>query len=98
MNETEIYNIKRLRLQQTVEEINMKKITQKDRVLQHLRDYGSITTWQAYSEYGVTRLSAVIFDLIHKDGIKIACSERLTGKNRYGDKLSCTKYKLIRGE
>ena len=98
MNETEIYNIKRLRLQQTVEEINMKKITQKDRVLQHLRDYGSITTWESFQDYGITRLSAVIFDLIHKDDIKIDCSERLTVKNRYGEKVSCTKYKLIRGE
>ena len=26
------------------------------------------------------------------------CSERLTVKNRYGEKVSCTKYKLIRGE
>jgi hypothetical protein len=76
----------------------MKKVTQRTRVLRHLEDYGSITTWQAYSEYGITRLSAVIFDLIHKDNIKIDCSERLTVKNRYGEKVSCTKYKLIRGE
>ena len=75
----------------------MKKVTQRDRVLRHLEDYGSITTWQAYL-YGITRLSAVIFDLIHKDDIKIDCSERLTVKNRYGEKVSCTKYKLIRGE
>ena len=98
MNETEIYNIKRLRLQQTVEEINMKKITQKDRVLQHLRNYGSITTWESYQDYGITRLSAVIFDLIHKFGVHIDNSERVTKKNRYGEKVSCTKYKLIRGE
>lgn len=95
MNETEIYNIKRLRLQQTVEEINMKKITQKDRVLQHLRDYGSITTWESFQDYGITRLSAVIFDLIHKFGIPIDGSERVSKKNRYGEKVSCTKYKLV---
>lgn len=76
----------------------MKKVTQRTRVLRHLEDYGSITTWQAYSEYNITRLSAVIFDLIHKDNIKIDCSERLTVKNRYGEKVSCTKYKLIRSE
>ena len=31
-----------------------KKITQKDRVLQFIRDFGSITSWQAYSELGCT--------------------------------------------
>ena len=62
MNETEIYNIKRFRLQQTVEEINMKKITQKDRVLQHLRDYGSITTWESFSEYsGLNIISMLLY-------------------------------------
>ena len=76
----------------------MKKVTQRARVLRHLENHGSITTWQAYSKYGITRLSAVIFDLTHKDNIKIDCSERLTVKNRYGEKVSCTKYKLIRGE
>ena len=76
----------------------MKKVTQRARVLRHLENHGSITTWQAYSKYGITRLSAVIFDLIHKDDIKIDCSERLTVKNRYGEKVSCTKYKLIRSE
>ena len=73
----------------------MKKITQKDRVLQHLRDYGSITTWESFQDYGITRLSAVIFDLIHKFDVPIDCSERVSKKNRYGEKVSCTKYKLI---
>ena len=76
----------------------MKKVTQRTRVLRHLENHGSITTWQAYAKYGITRLSAVIFDLIHKDNIKIDCSERLTVKNRYGEKVSCTKYRLIRSE
>ena len=76
----------------------MKKVTQRTRVLRHLESHGSITTWQAYSKYNITRLSAVIFDLIHKDNIKIDCSERLTVKNRYGEKVSCTKYRLIRSE
>ena len=98
MNEVEIYNIKRFRLLQTIREINMKKVTQKDRVLQHLRDYGSITTWESFQDYGITRLSAVIFDLIHKFDIPIDCSERVSKKNRYGEKVSCTKYKLIRGK
>ena len=31
----------------------MKRVTQKTRVLRHLKDYGSITTLQAYSEYAL---------------------------------------------
>lgn len=29
------------------------KITQCDRILRHLRDYGSITAIEAFSEYGI---------------------------------------------
>ena len=68
------------------------KTTQNDRILRHLKDYGTITTWEAIQEYGVTRLSARIKDL--KDlgyGIN---SEWLSSKNRYGEKVSYKKYIL----
>ena len=40
----------------------MKKVTQKTRVLRHLEDYGSITTWQAYSEYsGLNIISMLLY-------------------------------------
>lgn len=32
------------------------KITQKERVVQYIRDFGSISSWEAYSELGVTQL------------------------------------------
>lgn len=31
-----------------------------DRILRHLDDYGSITSWEAIKEYGCTRLSQYI--------------------------------------
>ena len=40
----------------------MKKVTQRTRVLRHLEDYGSITTWQAYSEYsGLNIISMLLY-------------------------------------
>lgn len=76
----------------------VKKVTQRTRVLRHLEDYGSITSWRAFTDYNITRLSAIIFDLKHKYDIPIDSSERITKKNRYGEKVSFTNYKLIRGE
>ena len=67
-------------------------MTQDERVLRHLKDYKSITSWEAITEYGITRISAVIHRL-RKDGYKIA-TEYQTTKNRYGDKVSYGVYKL----
>lgn len=63
----------------------------KDRVLQHLKDFGSITSWEAIREYGITRLSAVIFNL-RKD--YIIEDEYIQSVNRYGDNVHFKKYYL----
>ena len=39
-------------------------------ILSHLMQHGSITTWEAIQQYGITRLSGRIFDL-RKAGYKI---------------------------
>lgn len=41
----------------------MKKPTQKEEVLAYMRDYGSISTFEAYTELGVTQLGARIKEL-----------------------------------
>ena len=38
-------------------------MTQEDKVLQYMQDFGSITTWDAFTDLGITRLSAKIFNL-----------------------------------
>lgn len=68
------------------------KLTQYDRVLKHLKDYGTITSWESFSEYGITRLSAVVY-LLRKDGYNITGEFKST-KNRYGDPTSFIEYKL----
>ena len=69
-----------------------KEITQYDRVLQHLKVKNKITSWESIMEYGVTRLSAVIY-MLRKDGYNIS-SEFKSAKNRYGDMVSFVEYTL----
>ena len=67
-------------------------VTQCDRILRHLKDYGSITPLEAMNEYGIMRLAARINDL-RAQGIAIE-SEVKTGKNRYGEDTHFSVYRL----
>ena len=64
-----------------------------DRILRHLKDYGSITSLEAFKDYGNTRLSATIF-LLRKDGYKIS-SEKVAFRNRYGKIVYFAIYILL---
>ena len=66
-------------------------LSQNERILRHIKDHGSITTLEAFQDYGVTRLSARIWDLRHKMGHEIE-SETIAGKNRYGETTTFSKY------
>ena len=69
------------------------KISQCDRILRHLRDYGSITSLEAITEYGILRLASRINDLKGR-GYNIT-SETVMGKNRYKEKVHYSVYRLI---
>ena len=58
--------------------------SQKDRILNHLKKYGSITQKDAWELYGASRLSAIIYNLKHKEGYNIT-TQTVQGKNRYGE-------------
>lgn len=70
----------------------MEKLTQTEKVLAYIKDYGSISTWQAFTDLGITRLASRICD-IEKSGVRV---ERQTevATNRYGDKVHYTRYSL----
>lgn len=68
----------------------MEKMTQCERVIRHMEDYGSITSADAMFEYGIMRLASRICDL-RKRGFPIV-SERVKRKNRYGEPVSFSKY------
>ena len=67
-------------------------ITQCERILRHLKDYGSITSLEAVTEYGIMRLASRINDL-RSEGVAIV-SETKTGKNRYGETTHFAVYRL----
>lgn len=68
-------------------------MTQCERILRHLQDYGSITQAEAVTEYGCYRLGARIWDL-KAQGVPIR-SERVTGKNRYDEPVSFSRYSIV---
>lgn len=67
-------------------------MTQNEKVLRHMQDFGSITSMDAFTEYGCTRLSARIKDL-RDAGISINAT-RETRVNRYGEKVSFARYSI----
>ena len=71
-------------------------MTQCERIIRHLEDYGSITSATAMEEYGIMRLASRISDL-KKQGVSIK-TEIVSGKNRYGERTSYARYSLGGGE
>lgn len=69
------------------------KATQCERILRHLRDFGSITSLEAITEYGILRLASRINDL-KRQGYNIS-AERGKGKNRYGEQTTFAVYRLV---
>lgn len=68
------------------------KMTQCDRIIRHMQDYGSISSMEAIQEYGILRLASRISDL-REQGYDIV-SETKTGKNRYGEATHYAVYRL----
>lgn len=71
-------------------------MTQNERVKRHLEKYGTITTLEAFRDYGITRLSARIWDLKHKDGLVIT-EERKVARNRFDEATHVSVYRLEGG-
>ena len=67
--------------------------SQKKEVLRHLKDEGSITSWEAFMEYGITRLTAIIWILRHEEGLDIE-TKNITKRNRYDNVVNYAKYSL----
>ena len=70
----------------------MAKLTQCERILRHMKDFGSIDPMTAIRDYGCMRLASRIADLKGM-GYDIV-SERTKGKNRYEEQTSYCTYRL----
>lgn len=69
------------------------KTNQKSRILDYIKQFGSITSWEAYNELGITQLGARI-DQLQKEGYEFK-TEWEHKKNRYGDDVSFKRYYMV---
>lgn len=67
-------------------------MTQCERIVRHMEDYGSISSLEAMTEYGIMRLASRITDL-RSQGLPIKRVME-TSKNRYGEHVSYARYYL----
>lgn len=71
--------------------------TQANRVLQYMKDFGSITQYEALRDLGIMRLASRISELRLKRDINIE-SDFVTVRNRYNEKCQIKRYYLGKGE
>lgn len=67
-------------------------MNQKERLLNHLKQYGKINPLEAWVSLGIYRLSAVIYELRKMD-IKIR-TENIPVKNQFGETVHVATYIL----
>ena len=67
-------------------------MTQTKKILEFMKENGSITPMEALSEFGCMRLAARISD-IRADGVNVV-STMEQSKNRYGETVRFARYRL----
>lgn len=68
------------------------RTTQKDRILEYIRKFGSISSFEAYANLGITQLGARI-DQLKKEGYEFK-TEWESNTNRFGEKTEYKRYYL----
>jgi len=74
-----------------------KVLSQHKMVIDYLKAHKTITSQEAFKNLGVTRLSAIIYDLKHQQGYNIQ-TYTIHPINRFGTKCNCAEYHLIESE
>lgn len=67
-------------------------MTQKERIIEYIRQCGSITSWEAYQDLGIMQLGARI-DQLKKEGYEFR-TEWEKKKNRFGEDVAFKRYYL----
>lgn len=70
-----------------------RKLTQCQKILQYMNEYGGITPIDALREFGCMRLASRITDL-KRSGVAIN-KEMVSAKNRNGETVRFALYKLV---
>lgn len=65
-------------------------MTQKERIVKYMDDFGSISTMEAFTQLGITRLASRIHELT-RNGLPIK-KEMVSSKNRYGEEVHFMRY------
>ena len=68
------------------------KLTQKQKVLRHLKEIGAITPVQAFFDYSIMRLAAIVF-ILKDEGYYIKTTI-LKSENKFGEPVRYAQYKL----
>ena len=68
---------------------------QKARVKKFLQEFGSITPYDALKEFGIMRLSAIIFELRHFDDKLPIATKMEKSINRFGEPVQYARYVLL---
>ena len=69
-------------------------MTQCERILEYIKEFGSITQLEALRDLGCMRLASRISDL-RRQGVAIEVKTEIT-KNRYGKKCHYARYSLCK--
>lgn len=69
------------------------KITQRDRVINYIREFGSISSWEAYKDLGITQLATRIKEL-KEQGYEFKTKWE-SSTNRFGEKTDYKRYYLV---
>lgn len=68
-------------------------MSQEKMILEHLQKHGSITSYEAFTLYGATRLSAIIYNLRHDKDYDITTEFEVV-TTRYGHNVRIARYRL----
>lgn len=71
----------------------MARTTQREMVLNYIREFGYITSWDAYADLGIMQLGSRIFEL--KEQGYLFKKERIKKLNRWGKPVKFDKYMLV---
>ena len=71
------------------------KFNQRKRIIAYIKQFGSITTWDAYKDLGVACLPKRISELTEEG--YVFKKEPESAKNRYGEPVNYIRYSLING-
>lgn len=67
-------------------------MTQREAILEYIKEFGSITPMEAFADLGITKLATRISEM-RRDGIKFKI-EMVKRENRYGKPVHYARYSL----